>query len=1334
MRQQVIGVFTPLYLAVVLLTGLTCVAQDGTVKQSGHFTTSSTWLEDVVPGGPGSTLSVKGNYTITTIFTNAVIGHILTPADATVSALTSGFNINLPVENRTSDNPDPVYGTYRFGVFTNYLTFDSGSANVPASIRCLPSLTSKYRYAINTPILLKSDLEVEYTGLGSGTWGNPLSAIWLGRDISEEGGSRAIRVTFGQEDMQLMLMGNNTFSGNLVVNKGIVRAGNTLSYDLPGNQFGVENTLIATSGVATIDLNGYHFGPEKPILIGGRGANGMGTLISGCQSPAVTSVWAGPVTLMNDAAIGGTINRYPRYEGGNLRIDGNITDEGRHCSLENVSWRNLVLTGNNTYSKGTILTSGFLSALTTSSLGSGPLIFNGGAFALDSATGVDPSAFTLVSTNSKPIQIILDGTDYTPAHPFVGFTSGLTKGGPGTLILKQNNAYTGSTVVARGDLILDYSENSEAKTDPEGSIGLSADARLIIQGGTEVITGQKSRTLSTYAGSNARVINNSTMPFSFNFFSLNTFSTLNLEGEGPFLDVQTYVGGESSAYPNILPPNILFKSKDWAIRNANYSVSNFTDYASSWDGSNKHVDVTAELAASVPAEISVSTLRFNTPNGGTPIVLNLSGTNFIKGGAILVTEAMGSTEVHITGGAISRMGSGSIIVYNYNTQAVVRIDSQLLGFVTIDTNSLGVATGMTIPTSVGFMKAGPGKVILGELDNGFDAYTYIVDGELEISGPKCLGIGNWHGSWKSIQNFVHVFNGATLTTRETFEFCRETITGITNQIALRANPIGGIINVADAGDTITKSSVNPGPTLYNGGRFVKRGKGTWLNDIGFGVADDIVGANVIARNFTMHFDVEEGAIALRSGLTSSKNFTGEGNIILTVRNNAVLKGAGFLFGKNGGANGGGNAEDVAARQVLYIEETGATVDLNGTSINMGESSTDSMVKALDWIYGPGTLTVTNSVENSASFDFKSLLNNKFTGRFDARLATTVNATYGGGLPNGEIYVPENISHRFRGNNYPTYPLHFGRLTGTGAFGGTGVANSDSDCAALIGCDDGQTFEFGGYLWGTWESANRGAFRFIKVGNNTWRISGTTNAMTTSVTIRKGTILVGANSPGNDSVGALGKERIIMSDSQTVASDALALLTDGPYTVGNEIILMNYAPDSQITLGGNQTSGPSAFTNDLSVTRDVCLNAENTDENGVTFSGTIIGSGGIIKTGPGTVYLTDAGQHTGPITVQDGTLAITGNTTLNSSLTMSAGASRTSSLSITGDLTIGSGITLAIEPDGLVRDQIYTLASWTGTRSGVFSSVTGLPINWHIGYFSDHIELYYAPPGTLIRLL
>ena len=48
-----------------LLAAGSALAIDGTVLTGGQFAAPTTWVGGVVPGGPGSTLYVRGNYGVT---------------------------------------------------------------------------------------------------------------------------------------------------------------------------------------------------------------------------------------------------------------------------------------------------------------------------------------------------------------------------------------------------------------------------------------------------------------------------------------------------------------------------------------------------------------------------------------------------------------------------------------------------------------------------------------------------------------------------------------------------------------------------------------------------------------------------------------------------------------------------------------------------------------------------------------------------------------------------------------------------------------------------------------------------------------------------------------------------------------------------------------------------------------------------------------------------------------------------------------------------------------------------------------------------------------------
>lgn len=137
-------------------------------------------------------------------------------------------------------------------------------------------------------------------------------------------------------------------------------------------------------------------------------------------------------------------------------------------------------------------------------------------------------------------------------------------------------------------------------------------------------------------------------------------------------------------------------------------------------------------------------------------------------------------------------------------------------------------------------------------------------------------------------------------------------------------------------------------------------------------------------------------------------------------------------------------------------------------------------------------------------------------------------------------------------------------------------------------------------------------------------------------LRQGTLLVRHSQ-------ALGTASTLnIGGDQWVSDGAHArLLTDAAgVTIAPNITVRTYAGhEVNATLGGNQTTGASAFAGTITLQRDVRLTAANTDGQAVAFNNTITGSGGITKVGAGTVALNQANSYAGPTEVQAGTLRL-----------------------------------------------------------------------------------------------
>jgi fibronectin-binding autotransporter adhesin len=261
--------------------------------------------------------------------------------------------------------------------------------------------------------------------------------------------------------------GNNSFTGGITINGGILQAGNANAFNSAGTN--VVTFITGAAAGTNLQVNG------NAITIAGL-ASGATT-----GSPVVenANATAGSLTIKNTAAFtyAGVIQ--DGTGGGSLALvkDGSGTE---------------TLTGTNTYTGGTTITSGILSINKDAALGatSGALSIGNGK--LQVTAGIASTPRSIAVTNALSAIVVDPGITYIEAGIISG-TGTLNKEGKGILQLTGSaNTYSGGTTVSAG--LLDITSTAALGTplgtgnvsvSPGGNLSLSS---IFNKGALQTIT------------------------------------------------------------------------------------------------------------------------------------------------------------------------------------------------------------------------------------------------------------------------------------------------------------------------------------------------------------------------------------------------------------------------------------------------------------------------------------------------------------------------------------------------------------------------------------------------------------------------------------------------------------------------------------------------------------------------------------------------------------------------------------------------------------------------------------------------------------------------------
>ena len=312
---------------------------------------------------------------------------------------------------------------------------------------------------------------------GSTTARTILNAITIGGDVTLGDATNTGALSFSADanlggatrTLTTATGSSATFNG-IVSNGGIIKNGNgTL----------IMGTAESTySGGTTLNAGTLSFGTTRNGSVGNITSSSLGTGSLTLNGGTLTGSSSATRAILNALTIGGDVTFGDGVNNGILNFSAGVDLGGatRTLTIANSSvsfngvvanggltkaGNTLVLTGNNTYTGATTISSGTLQ------------IGNGGAVgSIDSTSSVNNNGALIYNRNNS----------FTAGYA-IGGTGTLEKQGAGTLTLTGSNTYTGGTKVSTGTLLVN---NTSGSGTGSGSLLVSAGATL---GGSGEIAG-----------------------------------------------------------------------------------------------------------------------------------------------------------------------------------------------------------------------------------------------------------------------------------------------------------------------------------------------------------------------------------------------------------------------------------------------------------------------------------------------------------------------------------------------------------------------------------------------------------------------------------------------------------------------------------------------------------------------------------------------------------------------------------------------------------------------------------------------------------------------------
>jgi outer membrane autotransporter protein len=726
-----------------------------------------------------------------------------------------------------------------------------------------------------------------------------------------------------------------------------------------------------------------------------------------------------------------------------------------------------------------------------------------------------------------------------------------------------------------------------------------------------------------------------------------------------------------------------------------------------------------------------------TIDGGATETVPGSQTSPWNIGGNLNVGYSGSGTLNITsGGTVSN--TAAYLGYNAGSTGTVTVD----GSASTWTNSGGLLVGVygtatldiqnsgTVSNTIGYIGRYSGSSGTVTVDGSGSTWTNSSSLVVGLSGTGTLDISNG-GTVSNTAGFIGDDSGSSGTV--TVDGSGSTWTNSSSLVV--GNSGTGTLNIQNGG-TVSNTAAQIGYNAGSTGTVTVDGSGsTWTNSGNLYVGLYDTGTLNIQNSGTVSNTA--GYIGYTSGSTAAVTVDGNGSTWTNSGNLYIGEsGTGTLDISNGGT--------VSSIDAFIGDEIGAsgTVRVDGSG-----SSWTIASELLVGNFGNGTLDIMRGATVSNVHGYIG-----YVGHIAGSSGTV---TVDG---NGSTWTNSSSLNVVIGalniQNGGKVTASFTRLTSGATSAGTLNLNGTSSARGVLETsyiDKGAgsaTFNWnGGILRATANEAN--FLRTLDNADINIQSGGAyldTNGMDIGITqALAGT--GGLTKQGNGTLTLTGVQTY--TGGTTVSAGTLALSGAGTLAATGAVVVANGATFDISAAAGDRSIGALSGAGDVELGANSLSMGSSTSS---TFSGALSGTGGLTKLGAGNLILSGANTYTGGTTVSAGTLSVNGSvvgtTTVSSGAALGgsgtvgdvalsgggilAPGNSIGTLTVNGDLSFGSGsiyrveanaagasdktvvngnVTLAGRVDvqaenGSYADRTsYTILSHTGTRTGVFDSVT-----------------------------